>query len=72
MAAGRAGQSAGALSREKWLAMAYRPRCLRQCHVEPAASVEQAVAEALNEYGPNARLAVIPKGPYVLPVLASA
>jgi nickel-dependent lactate racemase len=45
---------------------------LRQCHVEPAASVEQAVAEALNEYGPNARLAVIPKGPYVLPVLASA
>ncbi len=45
---------------------------LRQCHVEPAASVEQAVAEALHEYGPNARLAVIPKGPYVLPVLASA
>ncbi|GBD36617.1 hypothetical protein HRbin36_01742 [bacterium HR36] len=45
---------------------------LRQCHVEPAPSVETAVAEALQEYGPNARIAVIPKGPYVLPVLANA
>jgi len=45
---------------------------LRQCHVEPAPSVEAAVAEALREYGPQARLAVIPKGPYVLPVLARA
>jgi nickel-dependent lactate racemase len=43
---------------------------LRQCHVEPAASVEQAVAESLREYGPAARVAVIPKGPYVLPYVA--
>ncbi|HEY2909942.1 MAG TPA: nickel-dependent lactate racemase [Gemmataceae bacterium] len=40
---------------------------LRRCRVEPAASVEAAVAEALAEYGPAARLAVIPKGPYVQP-----
>src|SRR5262249_30156292 len=40
---------------------------LRQCHVEPAASVEAAVADSLAEYGPQARVAVIPKGPYVLP-----
>jgi lactate racemase len=40
---------------------------LRQCYVEPATSVEQAVADALKEYGPAAKLAVIPKGPYVLP-----
>ncbi len=40
---------------------------LRQCQVEPAASVESAVAESLAEYGPSAKLAVIPKGPYVLP-----
>ena len=40
---------------------------LRRCRVEPAASVEQAVAESLAEYGPGATLAVIPKGPYVLP-----
>lgn len=43
---------------------------LRQCHVEPAASVEQAVAESLAEYGPRAKVAVIPKGPYVLPYVA--
>jgi nickel-dependent lactate racemase len=34
--------------------------------VESAPSVEQAVAESLAEYGPQATLAVIPKGPYVL------
>ncbi len=48
------------------------PDVLRKCRVEPAASVEQAVAESLAEYGPRATLAVIPKGPYVLPVVAAA
>jgi nickel-dependent lactate racemase len=43
---------------------------LRKCYVEPAASVEQAVADCLAEYGPKARVAVIPKGPYVLPYVA--
>jgi nickel-dependent lactate racemase len=43
---------------------------LRRCHVEPAATVEQAVADCLTEYGPDARIAVIPKGPYVLPFVA--
>jgi nickel-dependent lactate racemase len=43
------------------------PEILRRCHVEPAATVEQAVADSLAEYGPRARVAVIPKGPYVLP-----
>ncbi len=43
---------------------------LRRCHVEPAATVEQAVAESLEEYGPRAHVAVIPKGPYVLPYVA--
>jgi nickel-dependent lactate racemase len=43
---------------------------LRRCYVEPAASVEEAVAESLAEYGPNARVAVIPKGPYVLACVA--
>jgi nickel-dependent lactate racemase len=42
---------------------------LRRCRVEPAESVEAAVAEALAEYGPGATVAVIPKGPYVLPVV---
>jgi len=43
---------------------------LRRCHVEPALSVEQAVAESLAQYGSKARVAVIPKGPYVLPYVA--
>jgi nickel-dependent lactate racemase len=34
--------------------------------VESATSVEQALADSLAEYGPQARVAVIPKGPYVL------
>lgn len=43
---------------------------LRRCHVEPAASVECAVADSLLEYGPQARIAVIPKGPYVIPYVS--
>jgi nickel-dependent lactate racemase len=43
---------------------------VRRCHAEPAATVEQAVADSLAEYGPAARVAVIPKGPYVLPYVA--
>ena len=43
---------------------------LRRCYVEPAATVEEAVAACLEEYGPAARVAVIPEGPYVLPYVA--
>lgn len=39
---------------------------LRKYHVTPVGSVEQAVSDSLQEYGPSARIAVIPKGPYVL------
>ena len=39
---------------------------LQRLFVEPAPSVEQAVADSLPEYGDDATLAVIPKGPYVL------
>ena len=46
------------------------PETLRRCHVEPAVSVEKAVADCLAEYGPGAKIAVIPKGPYVLPYVA--
>jgi nickel-dependent lactate racemase len=38
--------------------------------VEAAPSVESAVAASLAEYGPAARIAVIPKGPYVLAQVA--
>ena len=39
---------------------------INRLFVESAASVEQAVAESLQEYGEEACIAVIPKGPYVL------
>ena len=42
---------------------------LRKLYVDSAPSVEAAVAEALAEYGPQATIAVIPKGPYVLATL---
>jgi nickel-dependent lactate racemase len=44
---------------------------LASCHVEPAPSVEAALADALAEYGPDAQIAVIPKGPYVLPTVGA-
>lgn len=43
---------------------------LSKLFVEAAASVEQAVADSLAEYGPQAKMAVIPKGPYVLAQVA--
>jgi nickel-dependent lactate racemase len=43
---------------------------LARLFVEPAESVESALAASLEEYGPDATVAVIPKGPYVLPTLA--
>jgi nickel-dependent lactate racemase len=45
------------------------PEVLSRLFVEPAVSVESAVASSMAEYGPDATLAVIPKGPYVLPVV---
>jgi hypothetical protein len=44
---------------------------LRRCYVEAAPTVEEAVGDSLQEYGPTARVAVIPKGPYVLPYVAA-
>ncbi|WP_339907805.1 nickel-dependent lactate racemase [Symmachiella dynata] len=39
--------------------------------VESADSVEEAVASSLTEYGPDAQVAVIPQGPYVLPTVGA-
>jgi nickel-dependent lactate racemase len=39
---------------------------LRRLFVQPVATVEAAVNEALAEHGPNATIAVIPEGPYVV------
>jgi nickel-dependent lactate racemase len=45
---------------------------LRRCFVEPVPSIEAAVQQSLADYGPDARIAVIPKGPYVLPCITSS
>jgi len=42
------------------------PEVLNRLFVQSAPSVEAAVADSLSEYGPDATLAVIPKGPYVI------
>ena len=42
------------------------PETLNRLFVESAPSVEAAVADSLAEYGPDATIAVIPKGPYVI------
>ena len=47
-----------------------RRRCCVSATSSRPTSVEQAVADSLAEYGPSAKVAVIPKGPYVLPYVA--
>jgi len=42
------------------------PEVQRQLFVTPVGSVEEAVAECLSEYGPDATIAVMPDGPYLL------
>jgi nickel-dependent lactate racemase len=46
------------------------PQALDSLFVESAPSIESAVAASLEEYGPAAKIAVIPKGPYVLAQVA--
>lgn len=43
---------------------------VRKLYIDYAPSVEAAVTEALARYGPDATIAVVPKGPYVLAELA--
>src|SRR5207247_1110325 len=43
------------------------PDTLARCFVTPISSVEDGIRRALDKHGPSARLAVIPRGPYVIP-----
>jgi lactate racemase len=47
------------------------PAELAKLHVTPAASPEAAIADAIRQYGPDASIAVMPRGPYVLPRVES-
>lgn len=53
-------------ARVKMVSAGLSPTTLDSLFVENAPTVEQAVAESLADYGPQATIAVIPKGPYVL------
>lgn len=59
-------------ARVKFVSTGLGPEQLQRCYVEAARSVEEAVHEALAQYGPNARIIVIPNGPYVLPRVRAA
>jgi nickel-dependent lactate racemase len=48
------------------------PDTLNSLFVQSAPTVEAAVADALQRHGPQARIAAVPAGPYVLPTLAPA
>jgi nickel-dependent lactate racemase len=43
-----------------------------KCHVEPVQSVEKGIDDSLGEYGTNAKITVIPSGPYVIPCPVNA
>lgn len=42
------------------------PRVQKELFVEPVESVEEAVQECIDKYGPKTRIAAIPHGPYVI------
>ncbi len=52
--------------RVKFYSEALSAETLRRFYVEPVASLATAVEESIAEYGPNASVAVLPEGPYVL------
>ena len=43
------------------------PEMFQRLFVESVPTVEAAVSDALRQYGPAARVAVVPAGPYVMP-----
>lgn len=45
---------------------------LSRCFVTPIPSVEEGIRQALAKHGDQARIAVIPKGPYIIPAISRA
>jgi nickel-dependent lactate racemase len=58
-------------ARPRFVTRGLTAEAMTNLFVDSVPTVEQAIAEALAEYGSNARIAVVPKGPYVLPVVAA-
>ena len=47
------------------------PAQVMQAHLIPIDSIEDAVADALQQSGPNAQLCVLPEGPQTIPYVAA-
>ncbi len=43
---------------------------IRSCHLTPCSDISAVVAKCLSQYGPDARVAVLPQGPLTIPYLA--
>ena len=43
---------------------------IRTAHLDPCNNISAAVSDGLNQYGPDARVAVLPQGPLTIPYLA--
>jgi nickel-dependent lactate racemase len=56
----------------KFVSSGLPPETLDSLFVQSAPTVEAAVADALQQHGCHARIAVVPAGPYVLPTVATA
>jgi nickel-dependent lactate racemase len=54
---------------EVYLYSSLDPATVRAAMIEPAASIEGALALLLDRYGPDARVAVLPEGPQTVPYL---
>ena len=54
------------------VASGIRPEHKERLFVRSAASVEEAIAQGLQKFGPQATIAVIPKGPYTLAEVSAA
>ena len=48
------------------------PPQIRSAHLEPVLDLESTVLKLLDEYGPEARLGVLPQGPQTIPYLSPA
>jgi nickel-dependent lactate racemase len=47
------------------------PEQIRNALLEPAASVEAALEQAVRKFGPNARICILPEGPQTIPYVSS-
>jgi nickel-dependent lactate racemase len=45
------------------------PEELELAKVKPLTSLQEGIDQALKKHGPNAKIVVVPDGPYVMPVL---